>query len=88
MPPLRWSLFCTFIFSFWRCSSGTNLVACELSALHVWGLALGVTGDSIEIFFLACVTLAGIFGAAMANRKILWVQAVPGVIALALVWFS
>src|SRR5438094_5332206 len=33
MSLLPWSPFSTFIFSFWRCSSGTNLAACELSAL-------------------------------------------------------
>src|SRR6267142_2979746 len=59
-----------------------------LAAGLVWGLALGVAGDSIKIFFLACITLAGIFGAVTANPKILWVQAVPGAIALALVLFS
>ena len=59
-----------------------------LAAGLIWGLALGAGGDSIKIFFLACVTLAGIFGAVTANRKILWVQGVPGVIALALVLFS
>ena len=31
-----------------------------------------------------CVIVAGVFGAATANRKILWVQALPGAIALAL----
>jgi putative membrane protein len=31
------------------------------------------------------VTVAGIFGGLTANRKILWVQALPGAIALALV---
>jgi len=51
-------------------------------------LTLGVGGGSIKIFFLACITLAGIFGAVTANPKILWVQAVPGAIALALVLFS
>jgi putative membrane protein len=54
----------------------------------VWGLALGVDGTSIKLFFLGCVTLAGVFGAVTANRKILWVQALPGAIALALVLFS
>jgi len=39
----------------------------------------------IQVFFLACVIVAGIFGAATANRKILWVQAVPGAFALVLV---
>jgi putative membrane protein len=56
-----------------------------LAAGLVWGLALGVNGDAIKIFFLSCITLAGVFGAVTANRKILWVQALPGAIALALV---
>jgi putative membrane protein len=59
-----------------------------LAAGLVWGLALGAGGEPIKLFFLACITLAGIFGAITANRKILWVQAVPGAIAMALVLFS
>ena len=51
----------------------------------VWGLSLGSTGDSIKIFFLGCVIVAGVFGALTANRRILWVQALPAAIALALV---
>jgi len=54
----------------------------------VWGLSLGAAGDSIKIFFLGCVIVAGIFGTLTANRKILWVQAFPGAIALALVLAS
>jgi putative membrane protein len=50
-----------------------------------WGLLAGADGHTIKVFFLSCVIIAGIFGAATANRKILWVQAVPGAIALALV---
>jgi putative membrane protein len=56
-----------------------------LAAGLIWGLSLGSAGLSIKVFFLVCVIIAGIFGAATANRKILWVQAVPGAIALALV---
>ncbi|MCX6945632.1 MAG: DUF1304 family protein [Opitutales bacterium] len=37
------------------------------------------------MFFLSCVIVAGIFGALTASRRILWVQAVPGAVALALV---
>jgi putative membrane protein len=59
-----------------------------LAAGLIWGLALGANGYAIKIFFLSCITLAGIFGAATANPKILWVQALPGAIALALVLFS
>jgi putative membrane protein len=59
-----------------------------LAAGLVWGLVLGAAGNPVKIFFLACVVVAGIFGAATASRKILWVQALPGAIALALVWLA
>jgi putative membrane protein len=44
-----------------------------------------VDGYAVKVFFLGCVIVAGVFGAATASRKILWVQAVPGALALALV---
>ena len=53
-----------------------------------WGLALGADGVTVEVFFLGCVIVAGVFGALTASRKILWVQALPGAIALALVLLS
>ena len=53
-----------------------------LAAGLLWGL---VAGDAVTIFFLGCVIVAGVFGALTASRKILWVQAVPGAIALLLV---
>jgi putative membrane protein len=59
-----------------------------LAAGLAWGLWLGQAGTSIKIFFLACVIVAGVFGALTANRKILWVQALPGAIAAALVLAS
>jgi putative membrane protein len=59
-----------------------------LAAGLVWGLVLGGTGDPIKIFFLGCVIVAGVFGGFTASRKILWVQAVPGIIALLLVLFA
>jgi putative membrane protein len=59
-----------------------------LAAGLVWGLSLGAAGDAIKSFFLACVIIAGVFGAFTASRKILFVQALPGAIALILVWLS
>jgi putative membrane protein len=59
-----------------------------LAAGLVWGLSLGDAGFSIRVFFLVCVIVAGIFGAATANRRILWVQALPGAIALALTFLA
>ena len=59
-----------------------------LAAGLAWGLFLDAPGAAIKIFFLSCVILAGVFGAFTANRKILWVQALPGAIALVLVLSS
>jgi putative membrane protein len=55
-----------------------------LAAGLIWGLALGPLGFAIKAFFLACMVIAGIFGAATASSKILWVQAVPAAVALEL----
>lgn len=54
-----------------------------LAAGLVWGLISNSTG--IKIFFLACIIVAGIFGAITVKRSILWIQALPAAIALALV---
>lgn len=56
-----------------------------LAAGLLWGLVLGVDGMGIKVFFLGCVIVAGAFGALTVSRKIFWVQALPGVVALALV---
>jgi putative membrane protein len=55
-----------------------------LAAGLVWGLSLGNAGSSVKLFFLGCVLVAGIFGGLTASRKILWIQALPAVIGLAL----
>jgi len=56
-----------------------------LAAGLCWGLLSGADGKGIVVFFLGCVIVAGVFGAVTANRSILWIQALPGAIALALV---
>ncbi|MBT3321618.1 MAG: DUF1304 domain-containing protein [Anaerolineae bacterium] len=53
-----------------------------------WGLTLGAEGISIKTFFLACVLIAGIFGGMTASKKILYVQALPAAIGLALLLLS
>ena len=53
-----------------------------LAAGLLWGLTLGAAGRGVVIFFLLCVIAAGLFGAATASRKILYVQALPGLVAL------
>ncbi|WNI61741.1 DUF1304 domain-containing protein [Enterobacter asburiae] len=53
-----------------------------LAAGLLWSLWLGEKGIHVAIFFLACVLVAGLFGAATASRKILYVQAAPAIAAL------
>jgi putative membrane protein len=59
-----------------------------LAAGLFWGLSLGAAGTAVKVFFLVCVLVAGLFGAATASRKILFVQALPAAIGLALVLLS
>lgn len=59
-----------------------------LAAGLVWGLWLGVEGQAIRGFFLGCVIVAGVFGAATVGRKILFVQALPAAVALGLTWMA
>lgn len=57
-----------------------------LAAGLFYGLYLGDAGFQFKVFFLSCVIVAGVYGAATASKKILFVQAVPAAIALALVF--
>lgn len=59
-----------------------------LAAGLLWGASLGEAGHAIKIFFLLCVIVAGVFGAATVNRRILWAQAFPAAVAFALVLLS
>jgi putative membrane protein len=59
-----------------------------LAAGLIWGLSLGAAGDAIKIFFLGCVVIAGVFGAATVGRRILFIQALPAAVGLILVAFT
>lgn len=51
-----------------------------LAAGLIWGLT---TGDfATKVFFLICVLIAGIYGGFTAKRSILYLQALPGLLAL------
>jgi putative membrane protein len=54
-----------------------------LSAGLLWGL-IGTGGFDALVFFLCCIIIAGIYGAVTAKRSILFIQALPAAIALAL----
>ena len=49
-----------------------------------WGVMLGAEGHAVRLFFLGCIIVAGVFGAVTVGRKILFVQALPAAVALAL----
>lgn len=57
-----------------------------LAAGLFWGLSLGQAGHDVKVFFLLCVLVAGLYGAATASRKILFVQAIPAAVGLVLLF--
>ena len=59
-----------------------------LAAGLAWGLYLGAEGHGIKLFFLGCILVAGLYGGLTATRKILFIQAVPAAIGIALVMAS
>ena len=61
-----------------------------LAAGLIWGLVQAVPGFAfqIKVFFLLCVIVAGVYGAATVSRRILFVQAAPAALALILLWLA
>ncbi len=59
-----------------------------LAAGLFWGLSLGAAGLGVKTFFLLCVLVAGLYGAATVGKKILFIQSVPAAIGLALLWLA
>lgn len=59
-----------------------------LAAGLLWGLYQGDAGFDFKVFFLLCVVAAGVYGAMTVSRKILYIQALPAAVALALLVLS
>jgi putative membrane protein len=61
-----------------------------LAAGLAWGLVQSVPAFAFQIkaFFLLCVIVAGVYGAATVSRRILYVQAAPAALALILLWLA
>jgi putative membrane protein len=58
-----------------------------LAAGLIWGLAWD--RFDVKLFFLACVLVAGVFGAATTKKNtILWIQAAPAALALFLLYWT
>ncbi len=60
-----------------------------LAAGLIWSAMIDddIWGRKVAVFFLSCVIIAGCFGAITAGRRIFFIQAVPAMIALAIVIF-
>ncbi|WP_310393294.1 DUF1304 domain-containing protein [Hymenobacter sp.] len=61
-----------------------------LAAGLVWALLITdpTWHRNVASFFLGCVAVAGVYGALTAGKRILLVQTVPALLALAAVWLA
>lgn len=61
-----------------------------LAAGLLWSLFIGDAGwqQSVAVFFLLCVAIAGLYGAATVSRRIAYVQTVPAIVALLVIFIS
>jgi putative membrane protein len=59
-----------------------------LAAGLIWSLFARTNQTALQVFFLSCVIVAGLFGAATVKMSILYVQAIPAALALIAVLLS
>ncbi|QKZ14321.1 DUF1304 domain-containing protein [Spirosoma sp. KUDC1026] len=61
-----------------------------LAAGLIWSLLISDPAwqRNVAYFFLGCVAVAGLYGAATAGRRILFVQTLPALLALVLLFLS
>ena len=61
-----------------------------LAAGLLWGQVAGTPEPALQIqlFFLTCVVVAAVFGAATVSRSILVVQGLPAALAILALWLS
>lgn len=57
-----------------------------LAAGLFWSLRTGA--QDVQVFFLLCVAIAGVYGARTANPRIFWIQTAPAVLAMLLIWWG
>ncbi|HEY7564794.1 MAG TPA: DUF1304 domain-containing protein [Acidimicrobiia bacterium] len=50
----------------------------------IWSLV--IDDRPVATFFLACIAVAGIYGALTVNRRVFFVQALPALVALVVMW--
>ena len=58
-----------------------------LAAGLIWSLLMSTNAAIIQLFFLTCVFIAGVFGAVTLKWTTLILQTLPSLIALVAVWY-
>ena len=61
-----------------------------LAAGLIWCLLISDTQwqANVALFFLSCISIAGIYGAMTASKKIFYVQALPALITIAIILYA
>jgi putative membrane protein len=59
-----------------------------IAAGLIWGLLTITNTATVQLFFLSCVFIAGIFGAVTLKRTTLILQTLPSLAALVAVWYA
>jgi putative membrane protein len=61
-----------------------------LAAGLIWSLFIGdpVWSGNVALFFLGCVFVAGLYGAATAQKSILFIQSLPAALAMVFVFLT
>lgn len=61
-----------------------------LAAGLIWSLFITneIFAQQLQIFFLSCITIAGIYAGILVNKRIFWVQAFPALCVLIFLLFS
>ncbi len=59
-----------------------------LAAGLIWGICPVDWAFYIRLFFLSCVAIAGIFSAATVSKRIFFIQAMPALLALAILFLK
>ena len=71
-----------------RLAANQGLYNSFLAGGLIWSLLTVQFAWNLQVFFLGCVIIAGVFGGITTHRLIIWIQALPGVIALILVFLA
>ena len=68
----------------WRRTRASTTASWPRACSGAPSIPTSLVGRQIQLFFLACVAAAGIMGALTVSKRILYIQALPAFVGLAL----